>query len=444
MGGIVSQGNLSIKTTDLQNDAGVILTEKQATLDATRFSNIAGTLFALDTLALATHSDSDNRQGIIQGSGIVLDTHGYQLDNREGTLYSLAAMQLATAGLNNQNGTLGTKGDFSLLATSLDNRSGGRLVGEQGMALTLDRLDNQDGQIQSLGELVVNAVSGAIDNTRGLIRSGATVTLNAASLLNRNTQAEEKGIEGLDVTIHSQQLENAQGTVLAGKTLSITNVGTLDNTQGELSAAGKLSLSGAAMRLLNTDGVVIGGERVNIDASDVTGDGQLLSLGDMALRTRQAFNNTGDIIANGSVTFTTPGRVTNAGNLLAGTTLDLTATSLFNAASGEIAAGATWLSVAGSLDNYGLIDGSQTWLRAGTLTNAGTGRIYGDHLSLQATTLNNLAQGGKAATLAGRQRVDIGADTINNRDHALIYSDGALAIGGQIDAVVLPPVRRRR
>ncbi len=434
MGGIVSQGNLSIKTTDLQNDAGVILTEKQATLDATRFSNIAGTLFALDTLALATHSDSDNRQGIIQGSGIVLDTHGYQLDNREGTLYSLAAMQLATAGLNNQNGTLGAKGDFSLLATSLDNRSGGRLVGEQGMALTLDRLDNQDGQIQSLGELVVNAVSGAIDNTRGLIRSGATVTLNAASLLNRNTQAEEKGIEGLDVTIHSQQLDNAQGTVLAGKTLSITNAGTLDNTQGELSAAGKLSLSGAAMRLLNTDGVVIGGERVNIDASDVTGDGQLLSLGDMALRTRQAFNNTGDIIANGSVTFTTPGRVTNAGNLLAGTTLDLTATSLFNAASGEIAAGATWLSVAGSLDNYGLIDGSQTWLRAGTLTNAGTGRIYGDHLSLQATTLNNLAQGGKAATLAGRQRVDIGADTINNRDHALIYSDGALAIGGQIDA----------
>ncbi len=434
MGGIVSQGNLSIKTTDLQNDAGVILTEKQATLDATRFSNIAGTLFALDTLTLATHSDSDNRQGIIQGSGIVLDTHGYQLDNREGTLYSLAAMQLATAGLNNQNGTLGAKGDFSLLATSLDNRSGGRLVSEQAMALTLDRLDNQDGQIQSLGKLVVNAVSGAIDNTLGLIRSGATVTLNAASLLNRNTQAEEKGIEGLDVTIHSQQLENAQGTVLAGKTLSITNVGTLDNTQGELSAAGKLSLSGAAMRLLNTDGVVIGGERVNIDASDVTGDGQLLSLGDMALRTRQAFNNTGDIIANGSVTFTTPGRVTNAGNLLAGTTLDLTATSLFNAASGEIAAGATWLSVAGSLDNYGLIDGSQTWLRAGTLTNAGTGRIYGDHLSLQATTLNNLAQGGKAATLAGRQRVDIGADTINNRDHALIYSDGALAIGGQIDA----------
>ncbi|MFJ5855588.1 hemagglutinin repeat-containing protein [Enterobacter cancerogenus] len=433
-GGIVSQGNLTMTTTDLQNDAGVLLAEKQATLDAARFSNIAGTLFALDTLTLATHSDTDNRQGIIQGSGIVLDTHGYQLDNREGTLYSLAAMQLATAGLNNQAGTLGAKGDFTLRATSLDNRSGGRLVGEQEIALTLDRLDNQDGQLQALSNLVVNAVSGAIDNTLGLIRSGATVTLNAASLINRNTQAEEKGIEGLDVTINSQQFDNAQGTALAGNTLTIASAETLDNTEGELSAAGALSLSGAAMRLINTDGVVIGGENTDIDAYDITGDGQLLSLGDMTLRTRQAFNNTGDVIANGSMTFTTPGRVTNSGNLLAGTTLDFSAGSLINTASGEIAAGATRLSVAGSLDNNGLIDGSQTWLRAGTITNASTGRIYGDHLSLQATTLNNLAQGGKAATIAGRQRVDIGANTINNRDHALIYSDGALAIGGQVDA----------
>lgn len=432
-GGIVSQGNLSITTTDLQNDAGVLLAEKRATLDAARFSNIAGTLYALDTLTLATRSDTDNRQGVIQGSGLVLDTHGWQLDNREGTIYSLADMQLATAALNNQNGTLGAKGEFTLRATSLDNRSGGRLVGEQEMTLNLERLDNQDGQIQSLGELAVNAVSGAIDNTLGLIRSGATVTLNAASLINRNTQAEDKGIEGLDVKINSQQFDNALGTTRAGNTLSVTNAGTLDNTQGELSAAGALSLSGPALRLLNADGVVIGGENVTLEADALTGDGQLLSLGDMTIHTQQSFNNAGDVIANGSMTFTTPGSVTNSGNLLAGAKLDLSAASLFNAASGEITAGATWLTLSSSLSNYGLIDGSQTWLRAETLTNAGTGRIYGDHLSIQATTLNNLAQDGTAATLAGRQRVDIGAQTINNRDHALIYSDGAMAIGGRVD-----------
>lgn len=187
------------------------------------------------------------------------------------------------------------------------------------------------------------------------------------------------------------------------------------------------------MRLLNADGVVIGGENVTLEADALTGDGQLLSLGDMTIHTQQSFNNAGDVIANGSMTFTTPGSVTNSGNLLAGAKLDLSAASLFNAASGEIAAGATWLTLSSSLSNYGLIDGSQTWLRAETLTNAGTGRIYGDHLSIQAITLNNLAQDGTAATLAGRQRVDIGAQTINNRDHALIYSDGAMAIGGRVD-----------
>lgn len=432
-GGIVSQGNMSIQAADVQNDAGVVLAGKQATLDTTRFSNIAGTLVALDVLTLATRSDTDNRQGVMQGNGIFLDTHGYQLDNQQGTLYSLASMQLATTSLNNQNGTIGAKSDITLHAASLDNRAGGRVVSEQAIALNLERLDNHEGQIQSLGNLMVNAVSGVIDNTLGLMRSGATVTLNAASLINRNTQAAGKGIEGLDVAIVSQQLDNAQGTVISGDTLQIAHVDTLNNAQGELSAAGTLSLSGAALRLINTDGVVIGGENVTLEADSLTGDGQLLSLGDMMIRTQQSFNNSGDVIANGSMTFTTPGSVTNSGNLLAGEKLNFSAASLLNTASGEIAAGATWLTVSSSLSNYGLIDGSQTWIHAATLTNVGTGRLYGDHLSLQATTLNNLAQDGTAATIAGRQRVDIGAGTINNRDHALIYSDGVLAIGGRVD-----------
>ncbi|QGW19196.1 MULTISPECIES: hemagglutinin repeat-containing protein [Leclercia] len=432
-GGIVSQGNMSITTNDLQNNTGVVLAGKGATVNAARFSNIAGKLVALEALKLATQSDTDNREGIIQGAGISLDTHGHLLNNQQGTLYSLAAMQLATGELNNQNGTLGAKGDVTLKATSLDNRTGGRVVSEQAITLDLERVDNQQGEIQSLGNLMVNAVSGLIDNTLGLMRSGATVTLHAASLVNRNTQAAEKGIEGLEIKIVSQQLDNTQGTVLSGDTLDIANAGTLDNTQGELSAAGELSLSGAALRLVNTGGVTLAGEKATIDAEELTGDGRLLSLGEMTINTRQAFDNQGDVIANDNLTFTTLGSVTNSGNLLAGEKLNFSAASLLNTTTGEIAAGATWLTVTADLNNYGLIDGSQTWLKAGTLTNAGTGRIYGDHLSLQAATLNNLAQGEKAATIAGRQRVDIGADTINNRDHALIYSNGALAIGGQVN-----------
>lgn len=433
-GGITSQGDMQINASALNNDRGLLLTGKQAGLDVGAFSNIAGTLVALDTLKITVQSDVDNRQGLLQGGGMMLDTRGHLLDNREGTLNSLAAMQLATAGLNNQHGTLGAKGDFTLQAAWLDNGNGGRVVGESRTTLTLAQLLNSGGQIQTVGNLLVNAVQGVIDNTQGLIRSGATATLNAAALTNRDTLKAEKGIEGRDIIINSGELDNAVGSMLAGQNLSVTNSGTLTNSGGELAANRALTLGGSSLNLKNSAGMVKAGQQVTVQADRLSGDGQLLSLGDMALSSRNDINNSSEMIANGSFTLTTPGSVTNSGKLLAGAKLDLSSGNLLNAATGEISAGSAWLTVANTLTNLGLIDGAGTRLQAGTLTNSGTGRIYGDYLGIQASTLNNLAADGVAATIAGRERVDIGAGTLNNLDHALIYSGGDLALGGQLNA----------
>ncbi|MGA3989505.1 hypothetical protein ACI2TK_25365, partial [Ralstonia nicotianae] len=38
------------------------------------------------------------------------------------------------------------------------------------------------------------------------------------------------------------------------------------------------------------------------------------------------------------------------------------------------------------------------------------------------------------ATLAARNRLDLGAQTLNNREHALIFSGGDMAIGGALDS----------
>ncbi|HBI9889545.1 TPA: hemagglutinin repeat-containing protein, partial [Escherichia coli] len=69
-----------------------------------------------------------------------------------------------------------------------------------------------------------------------------------------------------------------------------------------------------------------------------------------------------------------------------------------------------------------------------TLTNSGTGRIYGDAVGVSAATFNNLDENGVAATLAGRERVDLGVQTLNNRTHSLIYSAGDMHTGGMLDA----------
>lgn len=433
-GGITSQGDMQISASALNNNGGLLLAGKQAVLDADSLSNIAGTLVALETLKLTVQSDLDNRQGLLQGSGIVLDTRGHLLDNREGTLNSLATMQLATAGLNNQHGTLSAKNDFTSQATWLDNGNNGRVVGENNTSLTLTQLLNSGGQIQTVGNLLVNAVQGMIDNTQGLIRSGATATLNAATLTNRATLNADKGVTGQNIVINSDELDNTAGSMLAGQELSVINSGTLDNSGGELAASNVLTLGGSSMNLINTAGVVKAGQQVTVRVNRLSGDGQLLSLGDMTLRSYKDIGNSGEMIANGSFTLSTPGMVINNGKLLAGTKLDLSSGKLLNAATGEIAAGSAWLTVADTLTNYGLIDGTGTRLQAGTLTNSGTGRIYGDYLGIQAGTLNNLAADGVAATIAGRERVDIGAGTLNNLDHALIYSGGELALGGQLNA----------
>ena len=80
------------------------------------------------------------------------------------------------------------------------------------------------------------------------------------------------------------------------------------------------------------------------------------------------------------------------------------------------------------------MDSQQSYLTAETLTNVGRGQLYADRLILRTRTLNNLAEDGVAATLAGRERLDIGTTTLNNRDHALIYSGGTLALGGGLAA----------
>ncbi|SCZ74298.1 Large exoprotein involved in heme utilization or adhesion, partial [Photorhabdus luminescens] len=155
--------------------------------------------------------------------------------------------------------------------------------------------------------------------------------------------------------------------------------------------------------------------------------------GDMAVTLTEDFHHTGNTAANGNLTLKTSGNILNDRQIKAGRALHLGAQNLTNSAAGEISAGQTQIKVHDTLNNTGLIDGGLTHLTANTLNNTGTGRIYGDQLALQTGTLNNSAQDGKAAVIAARDRLDIGAGILNNQHHAQIYSVGDMRIGGRLD-----------
>ena len=150
--------------------------------------------------------------------------------------------------------------------------------------------------------------------------------------------------------------------------------------------------------------------------------------------------NNATVSANRNLTYATTGTLSNNGKLLSGNVLTVSGSDVENTVSGEMRGDTTIVKAGGTLTNRGLIDGRDTQVDAGTLTNIGTGRIYGDHLSIAAGSVDNLAEtvngDTKAGTLSARERLDIGAQTLRNRDRTLVFSGGGMTSPS--------PARRRR
>ena len=429
-GALKSVGAMTLNGGLLDNSQGTTFSGESLAFNGGTLNNTAGQLVAAKGLSLGTTQIINNR-GVLQGDGVNVTSSA--IDNSAGTLNSLGALALSADSLNNQAGTLAASDAADIAATDLDNRSGGRVIGEADTALHSQNLQNGGGQIQSVGELLLDGARGVVDNASGLIRSGKSVTLNALNFVNQDTLGENQGLEGQSLTLNTGALDNQRGSILANNTLSIDNSGVLNNSAGALASGDTLDLSGSGLNLVNAGGTLKAGKTLNVDAASLDASGQLLSLGDMDLHSANGVNNTGTTIANGNLTFTTDGDLTNSGQLMAGSALNVQSANLTNLASGDINAGSTTLTATGTVRNTGLIDGITTRINANTLTNIGTGRIYGDAVGVNVDTFNNLAENGTAATLAGRERVNLGVQTLNNADHGLIYSAGSMTIGGALD-----------
>lgn len=302
---------------------------------------------------------------------------------------------------------------------------------------------NSSADVSNTGVLAAGAnlsvSANAIDNRGALLNAGGTLSIQADTLDNSSTQGADQGIQAGAVAIDAKGLDNSSGTIVADGTLAVTSSGTLDNTQGLMAAGDTLALLDAdptakTLVVTNTRGTLIAGRSLQVDVAGLSGDGSLLSIGDLDVHLVSDYLHRGELVANGNVAFETAGTLTNQTQMLAGNALAVSAAAIDNTASGEFSAAATTLSATGLLANRGLIDGGETLVTAGTLDNLGTGRIFGDHLAIAATTLNNTSENGVGAVIAARDRLDIGVQTLANQDHALIFSAGDLAIGGALDA----------
>ncbi|MEQ5122634.1 hemagglutinin repeat-containing protein [Morganella morganii] len=447
-------GELSLSADGKLQNSGIITaaTDVKATLS----DNITntGTVSAGRDIQLSTAGDTDNQKQILAGRNITSDSRA--LNNAAGAVMAAGA---------DKDGRLTQTGDMTLTAAKGATLNGQQLAHDRmavtaadislensrtaakDMALTSasglnlknadvsasgtltavapDGIDNRSGKLTA-GALQLTARK--LDNTQGVI-AGQHLTLRAETLSNQRGKLQGSGDATLTVT---EKTDNRDGELRGGKQLTLS-ARELDNTRGTV--AGHESAALTTNTLTNTGGTLIAGQNLTVTSGSLSGDGDVLSSGDMSLSLNDAFTNRKKVQANGSLTMIVKNGVQNEALIQGGNAVTIKTSDLTNSRDAEISADNTTLTVKNTLTNTGLIDGVNTRISTNTLDNTATGRIYGDDIALQADTLNNSAAADKSrsAVIAARNSLNIGTGTLNNTGQSLIYSQGLLSIGRNLD-----------
>ncbi|MGA4282230.1 hemagglutinin repeat-containing protein, partial [Ralstonia nicotianae] len=470
-GTVAAAGNLNATVAGLDNTAGGVLGSSGGNLTVTSAGSVAnagGKLLAAQDIALSAAS-LGNQAGTVAGRNVTVNTGTGALDNTSGAIAAAAGLDATAGAVTNANGVMQAGTTLTARSQSLTNTNGalignavsvntGTLANRQGTissATTLDvqgqSLNNAQGKLVSNGTLTIHddtvtnaggqiasnadvTLSGtALDNSAGLMHAGGTLSVNSASVLNKNTNTAGTGMEGANVALTATaSFDNTAGAVRSDQSTQIT-APAIDNTQGAIQSAGTVGAK-AAGALTNTRGNLTGTRSVAVAAGRMSGDGTVQSQGSVSLDLQSDYVNTGTVAAGQDVSVTTTGNVTNSGTLSAGRNLAVSANNITNTQSGQlIGAVSNTLTARGTLSNDGLIDGGATVVRANTVVN--TGRLYGDTVAIQANTLTNTVNAsGVAGVIASRGDMDLGVQTLNNQEHALIYTAGNLRVGGALDA----------
>ncbi len=442
-GSIAAARSLIVTSGELDNTGGTLVASSANVITHGALANRGGRIVTSGTHDAGTldliSGPLDNQGGLIQASGrLFIDTHGTDLVNRgtltSGGIVGGADVVLRSGLLDNQAGYIGA-GRLDVVASTLDNTLGGTVSSLGAATLTATALHNADGRLNSAGDLDLTVVR-TLDNTRGVIQSAQHARINASAILNTLTRSAGLGIQGRSLDLATPLLDNRDGQISADDSLRITSSGHIDNTRGLMSALGSVVLSDPnllpTLTITNSGGELIAGRQLSVTAATLGGDGHLLSWGDLDLNLASDFTNNGELRANGNARLAVSGTFANSASLAAGNRLEIQAATLDNLATGEILAGTARLSGT-TLKNHGIIDASDARLDSLVLDNLGRGRIYGDHLAIQAATLTNAAEDGNAPVIAAREHLDLGIGKLLNSEHGLLFSGGDLAIGGTLD-----------
>ena len=474
--GIISSENLHLKASVSLNNStnGVIQSGKEAVIQTSTLDNSNNGSIDADSIDLTADSvnnaagairtnqqlkaqigSSLNNQGGEFGSGgdVLLNSEGEShlaVDNSNGgKIIAGKDAYLNTESIKNNNkGIISSEKNLNLKAARVENKSEGIIqAGKQLKAQIDEKLDNTGGNIVSNEELLLNADGPGnlvLNNSaNGQIQAGKGALIQASTLDNSNNGSIDA--DSIDLTADS--IDNTAGNIRANKQLNAQINQKLLNQYGQISSADNVNIHDQLHNTLEIDntknGKILAGNDLNLQAKKLdyasTDDAGIAAGHDASIDLTDDFNINGNISANAGLKLHSNGKIINNHNVI-GDSVIIDASRIDNQAAGTIQSNKhTELNVQDSVINRGLINSNGlTLIQAGNLVdNVGTGRIYGDHVAIGTGSLLNREEitgnETKAAIIAARQQLDIGARDIVNKEQGYLLSEGDLAIGGKLD-----------
>ena len=388
--------------------------------------------FADGNIQVTEHLDNDG--GKITANGTTELSVGRQLDNQA----KLHVGRLTANGqeVDNRQGSI-LANRVEIGAQTLDNRQGSLVATEQA-AIRSHTIQNQQGKVASAKDLQLQADT--LSNQHGQLAAGQTAEINGNRILNQSGQIDAERLQ-----LQAEQVDNSQnGAIRSNQSADLNIAGQLDNRHGQISSADQLHLhdgNGGRLAVSNAAGHILAGRDLQLSARSLLGEGTVAAGRDADVRVNHDLLTEQNIEAGRRLNVAVRGRLTNRHTLQGGESVSVQADAVDNAAGGIIQAGSrTEVQAAQTLENRGLINSNGLSLvGAGqTVENIGSGRIYGDQLALSSGTLTNREETvngvTRTATIAARQRLDIGAKNITNQEGALIASQGSMFVGNRLDS----------
>ncbi|WP_177434654.1 hemagglutinin repeat-containing protein, partial [Pseudomonas sp. Irchel 3A18] len=414
--GLIYSQNAGVEldAASLDNTRGAVQGQSTLKVEAGEgVDNLNGRLIAQNGNLTVEAASLDNRGGVLSSLKGLLTTqisgvlkNGYDLAaNRQGGVIQAQRLSLtALGGFDNYGGRVSASTGEALLTTAnVDNRNGGiyakglvRVIGND-----FDNSGDNDGQIA--GGQVDLRLTGALNNRLGIIESDSTLAIRAASLDNQTGQIRSLGtLDTADFQIGTQ-FDNRNGTVEVANSNLILNAASFLNANGNLLHAGAgtfdistANLTQAGGNLVTRGGLTITADNwtnssviqagrltVNVGTFNQTASGQLLASSAL-VGTGGTWTNEGLIASDGTLSLNLSGGYGGGGRTSSLGTLGLTASQLALTSAASLMGGArTELNITGLASNYGRITSA-----ADLIVNAGSVNNYGTLGATQNLTFN--------------------------------------------------------